>query len=374
MFAKNLGQRTTTLITISQPRAASTNVLIALAAANAVTVSTLYWGQALVWRAIDEFGPSATISLMPGATLIGYAAGVAGLAAIAGDLTDPRNLGRQFLLLVAALCGAALAPTPVMLTGACLLIGVGCALTQRLLCCATTAVAPEHRAQTIGWIIAAGLCGIVLARAFGPAAADFLGWRPVFAMDAVLAGLAGAAATTVSARLYRRSAGMQPMPLPKATSLWRGEVTLRRAALQQAVVFAVFNMGWAVFPRIAQGGGALPALSMGIVALLGASAALVSGRFCARWNTAGVARAGFAAVSVASVAVALGLRMPLWCYLGMGLLDAGTQVSLVANQARAQALASTPAMRGRLAAIVTTIGFVGGAAGSAIGNLLIRSM
>jgi hypothetical protein len=77
------------------------------------------------------------------------------------------------------------------------------------------------------------------------------------------------------------------------------------------------------------------------------------------------------AVSVAGVAVMLGLKAPFYCYAGMGLLDAGTQVALVANQTRAQALASSPAMRGRLAAIVTTIGFVGGALGSAIGNLVV---
>ena len=349
-------------------------MLIALALANGVTVSTLYWGQALLGRALEEFGPSATISLMPGASLIGYAGGVAALAAFAPDLTDPKGFGRHFLLLVAALCVASVTPSPFTLTVACVMIGVGCSLTQRLLCCATNAVAPERRAQMIGWIIAAGLCGLVLARACGPAAADYLGWRHVFAADAALAALTGLAATRISARLYRRSPGALPTPAPKATSLWRGLATLRRAALQQAVVFAVFNMGWAIFPRIAHGGGALPGLSMGVVALLGASAALLSGRFCARWNTAGVARAGFLAVSVAGIAVAFGLRMPVWCYLGMGLLDAGTQVSLVANQARAQALASSPAMRGRLGAIVTTIGFVGGAAGSAIGNIVIGTV
>ena len=69
------------------------------------------------------------ISLMPAATLVGYASGVAGLAALAGDLSNPRNLGRQFLLLVAALSAAAVAPTPFVLTASCLLIGIGCALT-----------------------------------------------------------------------------------------------------------------------------------------------------------------------------------------------------------------------------------------------------
>jgi hypothetical protein len=43
-------------------------------------------------------------------------------------------------------------------------------------------------------------------------------------------------------------------------------------------------------------------------------------------------------------------------------------MSLVANQAQAQRLATSPAMRGRVAAIVTTIGFAAGALGAAIGN------
>lgn len=362
------------MMTISRPCLSARHGLVALALANAVTVSTLYWGQALVWRALDEFGPSSAVNLMPGATLIGYAAGVAGLAGFGGDLSSATNLGKHFLLLIAALCAAAMAPTPHLLTAACLLIGVGCALTQRLLCCATSLVSPERRAQTIGWIIAAGLCGIVLTRALGPAAADRFGWRDVFVIDALLATIAGLATILVAARVRRLPDGASSLPVPGATLLWRGQATLRQAALQQAVVFAAFNMGWAVFPRIAHGEGAVPSLAMGVVALLGAGAALLSGRVCTQRNTAGVARAGFAAVSVASIAVGFGIRMPVWCYLGMGLLDVGTQVSLVANQARVQALASNPAIRGRLTAMVTTIGFVGGAAGSAIGNLLLKGV
>ena len=285
-------------MTISRPCLSARHGLVALALANAVTVSTLYWGQALVWRALDEFGPSSAVNLMPGATLIGYAAGVAGLAGFGGDLSSATNLGKHFLLLIAALCAAAMAPTPHLLTAACLLIGVGCALTQRLLCCATSLVSPERRAQTIGWIIAAGLCGIVLTRALGPAAADRFGWRDVFVIDALLATIAGLATILVAARVRRLPDGASSLPVPGATLLWRGQATLRQAALQQAVVFAAFNMGWAVFPRIAHGEGAVPSLAMGVVALLGAGAALLSGRVCTQRNTAGVARAGFAAVSV----------------------------------------------------------------------------
>ncbi len=56
----------------------------------------------------------------------------------------------------------------------------------------------------------------------------------------------------------------------------------------------------------------------------------------------------------------------------MILLEFGTQVALVANQARAQAAAPTVLVRGRLAAVMTTIAVGGGAAGAAIGNLMLR--
>ena len=350
-------------------RPALAGLLVPLALANGVTVSTLYWGQAVVSRAVAEFGPSALISLMPGATLFGYAAGVALLAGLAGDLTAPRGMGGQFALLVVALCAAATGRAALVLTISCLFIGLGCSLTQRLLTVGTTAVAPEKRAQTIGWIIAAGLCGIVIARAVVPALSDRIGWRGVFWIDAAMAGFSGLAGTVVSSLVYRQSHGANGPKSPRAAALWRGEATLRRAALQQAAVFAAFNMGWAVFPRLV-GAGPRASITMGLVALLGAGAALVSGRVCGRVGPGRVARAGLIAVAVAAVALVLGRNVQVWVYFAMGALDSGTQVALVANQARAQALAATPAMRGRLAAIVTTIGFAGGAAGSAIGNLL----
>ena len=62
--------------------------------------------------------------------------------------------------------------------------------------------------------------------------------------------------------------------------------------------------------------------------------------------------------------------MPCLTYTVMTLLEIGTQTALVANQAQAQAEATSSAMRGRIEAFVTTIGFSAGAAGAAIGNAL----
>ena len=319
--------------------------------------------------AAAEFGPSTAVLLMPGATLVGYAVGVGLSASIARDLTAPRGLALHLLFLAASLCLAAWAWTPLLEVTACLLIGLGCSLTQRLLAAATSAVPNSRRAQAIGWIIAAGLCGIVVARLGFPAAAT-LGRRPLLLTDACLIALSGCAClrgidwsamTSTNARTER------PEPV---WSLWRRLRALRRAALQQAAVFAAYNLGWALYPPVAAAQGPdIAAIAMGIVASLGAVAALVSGRLCARRDPADIANSGFIAILISGGLAVVAGRLPHSWEAEMALLDIGTQVALVANQARAQSSVTTPAARGRVAAIVTTLGFIGGAGGAAVGNL-----
>ena len=355
---------------LSRPCVAAERVLLPLIFCNGVTVSTLYSAQSVIGHAAAEFGPSSALQLMPGATLAGYAVGVALLAALCRDLTSPRGLLLHSLLLGVSLCAVATAPAPAIAAGSCLFVGLGCSLTQRLLACATSAVPSQDRARTIGSIVAAGLVGILLARALVPIASASLGWRSIFLLSAFAAAACGTVAAWALAGGDIRPT-LSDAPLPTALSLWRREIVLRRAALQQAVVFAAFNMGWALFPRLLAAGGSGPHLAPGIVAALGACSAIIAGRVCSAWHPSAVARAGLAIVALAALAFALTGARTTGCSIEMALLDMGTQVALVANQARAQAIASSPAMRGRLAAIVTTIGFAGGAIGAAIGNMLV---
>ena len=109
---------------------------------------------------------------------------------------------------------------------------------------------------------------------------------------------------------------------------------------------------------------------MGAVASLGAVAALTAGWLCRHQAPSKVALAGFGAVALAAISALCISGIGPMAYAVMTLLDTGTQTALVANQAQAQARATSSAMRGRIAAIVTTIGFSAGAAGAAIGNAL----
>ena len=348
----------------------SLRLLAPLSLANGVAVSTLYVNQGLLSRVGEDFGVSAQSLPLPAATLLGYALGVAGLAAFARDLADQRVLAAHHIGLVAALCMAAAAFSPAMLVAACFLVGVGCALTQRLLCCATQAASSRHRARNIGVVVAAGLCGIILARACGPELAAVLGWRGVFWANAVLAALAGLGSWAALARSRLPLLDESPVPVPTVAALWKEYAMLRSSAVQHAAMFAAFNMAWVAFPLTVSGIGGRPAALIAVVALLGAGAAFMSGRCCGKFGPARVASVGIAAIAFSGAAWALGEQTSISCYVWMALIDGGTQVALVANQTRVQSLVSTAPARGRLAAILTTVGFAGGAVGSAIGQLL----
>ena len=354
------------------PRSSTVPFLAALLLLNGTAVSTLYWAQSVAGLARSDLGDSFWVNLMPSAALVGYAIGVAVLAAVARDLTTPNGIGLHALLLGVGASAAAVAPAPPAVTAACLLIGFGCSLTQRALACATSAVPASQRAPVIGYIIGSGLIGIVVARAFVPAASEALGWRTMFILDAALICTIGlvVAITAQRSKRHEWDKDQAPGPLPSALCLWRREPVLRRAALQQACVFAAFNGGWAVFPRVLAHAGVAGALPMGAVASLGAAAAVTAGWLCRQRAPSKVAFAGFGAVALAAVS-ALCIRETSSMTLMMMLLEVGTQTALVANQAQAQARATSSAMRGRIAAIVTTIGFSAGAAGAAIGGALL---
>ena len=89
------------------PRIYTVPLLIALLLLKGTTVSTLYCAQSVAGLLRSDLGASLWISLMPSAALVGYAIGVAILAAVARDLTAASGIGLHALVLGVGLSAAA---------------------------------------------------------------------------------------------------------------------------------------------------------------------------------------------------------------------------------------------------------------------------
>jgi predicted MFS family arabinose efflux permease len=286
------------------------------------------------------------------------------LIAFGPSLGGRFSIERHLVCLALALGVAGAAPGVGVLAFGSLFIGAGAAVAQRLLATAAQVAGPAASGTAIGRVVACALIAVLGVKLFGAGLAQAVGWRQVFYL---------AIAAVMLANLF--SAVSRPAEAPRSAapasetiaSLWRSSALLRRATLQQAALFAAFNAAWMIaLVQVQPGERAAAVIGGGCAGLV---AAMVAGRFSDRGNRGDVALMGavallLAAAVVLPVAYGLGAGWARTALLlvGMGMVDGGLQIALVANQARVQAL--RPAMRSRLAATLTVYGSLGGALGA----------
>ena len=338
-----------------------TPLLVATCLTNLVAVASIYTTQAMMPMIREDLGSGPLARAMPGLTLLGYALGVGGMALASRSLVERGRFGAHALVLVAGLIAIATSTTDYAAALGCLVLGVGCSITQRLLMIATTTNGPARRSEVIGMVIACGLTGIVISRAWVVNIGAIYGWRTTMLGAAALAA---AFATLACALTARREPTRARRPKTIA-AVMRQHAGLRRACVQQACMFAAYNAGWAILPSLV----ATTSDARAVIAALGATSALAAGRASRHGNPAEVARIGMTATACAAAALAL-VGHGMAAIAAMAALDVGTQIALVANQTRAQSLEQDVGDRGRLAAAVTSTGFMGGALGALVANLL----
>ncbi len=345
----------------------------ALAVTNASTVAVLYWNQSIIREVTQTFPSSYLVSLVPSLTLAGYAAGVAVVAF--GPMPRARlSVERHLALLAVALIAASLAWSLPCLAIASFLVGCGAAAAPRLLASAAQLVKPAEAGKAIGQVVCGSLGAILCIRLCGGALAHLIGWRLVFMMAAlIILGLALMIFATGALRVAASSETAFPSSLAR---LWRSHPLLRRAAIQQAALFAAYNASWMLVLV------ELPVEERSLVVIGGSCAgilaALLAGWLSDKPCQHRLAQAGAAAIFLAGSVVlpaayvsSPGRLQVMFLVAGMALVDAGLQLALVANQRRSQALEACS--RPRLAATLTVCGFLGGAIGAGVGQVLCQA-
>ena len=346
-----------------------------LAVACGLAVANIYYAQPLLGALARSFGVGeGSAALVVTLTQIGYAAGLLFLVPL-GDLLENKALATRVLVGTAiALAVAAAAPSLGVFLVAALAVGTTSVVVQVLVPVAAHFAPPGRQGAVVGRVMSGLLLGILLARTVSSLVAAAFGWRTVYAVSAGL--------MVVLTVVLRR---MLPQRRPAATvryggllrsmgQLLRTEPVLRRRAVYQSAMFAVFSAFWTSITYELQQHHHLSQTGVGLFALVGAggaAAAPVAGWLGDHGHNRVATGAAITLGSAMMALAAAGASSLVVLAVAGVLLDLAVQSTHVLGQRAIYA--ARPDARARMNGVYMTSIFVAGAIGSAVSGALYSS-
>jgi predicted MFS family arabinose efflux permease len=349
-----------------------TPAMVALfAVACGVSVASLYYAQPLLPEISRGFTVgSGTAGLIVTAAQIGYGIGLALIVPL-GDILIRRRLIPGILVLAAlALVAASAAPDIDFLIAAVAVAGVCSVSAQILVPFAASLASDDQRGRVVGTVMSGLLIGILAARTVSGLVGEYVGWRAMYGIAAVLMVALALALKELLPRSEPEHSGMSYLGLLRSIGgLLRDEPVLRQSCLFGAMGFGAFSAFWTTLAFHLAGppfGYPIGVVGLfGLVGVVGALAAPLAGRFADRRSARWAIGAGLTCVLLAYV-VLYGAGGTLWGLVaGVILLDLGVQSAHISNQSRIYAI--RPKARTRMNTAYMVASFVGGAAGSYAG-------
>ncbi|MBT2534536.1 MFS transporter [Arthrobacter sp. ISL-48] len=346
---------------------------ITFAIAGGLAVGNLYWAQPL----IEEIARSLDVSSAGAASLvtvtqIGYALGIFLIVPL-GDVLNRRKMIPLILGLSAiALIGAAVAPTFSLLLAALGGVGLTTVSAQLLTPLASELAAPEQRGRVLGTIASGALIGILLSRTISGAVAEFVGWRAIYVLAAILTVALAVVLLFMIPQLEKRPATNYFRLLGSVFTTVAQHRAARPTILISAAVFSVFSLFWTSLTYLLSA----PPFSFtvgqiglfGLAGLAGAVAARRAGSFHDRGWSVPASGVALTLLAVSFVGAWLAQSSVIALVVVVIVLDLAAQTTLVLGQTR---LLSLPGQnRSRLNTAFVVSNFLGGAIGSALAGPL----
>lgn len=364
---------------VASAPALPTSLVLLLATGAGLAVASLYYSQPMLGVLSADIGASTRATgFVPTLTQLGYALGILFLAPL-GDRYDRRRI---ILVKAAVLCAALLlagaAPSVGTLLAASLVIGLSATMAQDIVPAAATLAPDTSRGKVVGTVMTGLLLGILLSRVVSGFVAEHYGWRAMFVAASASIAVIAAAAWRGLPRFKATTHVSYGALLGSLGQLWKRHGGLRRAGWSQGLLSVGFSAFWSTLAVMLHGQpfhlGAAAAGAFGLAGAAGALAAPIAGRMADRRGPEVVTRlgAGLVVVSFASMFLTPFMlpHAQLWLLVASAIgFDLGIQATLIAHQTIVYSI--DPGARSRLNAVLFTCMFVGMAAGSALGALLL---
>jgi predicted MFS family arabinose efflux permease len=348
-------------------------LVLLLAVTAGVAVASNYYAQPLLATISHQLNASRrTTSLLVTASQIGYALGLAAIVPL-GDLLERRRLITGLLSISAiGLLAAAFSPNLAVLAIASLIVGVTSVVAQVAVPLSASLAAEHERGLVVGTVMSGLLIGMLSARTFAGFVADFLGWRAIYVLAALLVFGLVCVLRRELPESREKDVSSYAQLMKTVWHLMRTDRVLQYRSIYGACVFAGFSAFWttAAFLLSAppyQYTAKIIGL-FGLVAISGVIASPVAGRLADR-GWARFQTGAFLLCTLASwLPIALGANHLVWLVFGIILMDFGVHGTQITNQSEIYRL--NPGARSRLTTAYMTTYFIGGAVGSQAGAMM----
>jgi predicted MFS family arabinose efflux permease len=344
-----------------------TQVLI-MAVTTGICVANVYYSQPIL-GAIAE---GTRLSLeeagrLPVLSQAGYGIGLFFLTPI-GDRMDRKRLILILqLLLIGSLILLAFVHSLPLLYVCSLLIGVFSVVAQVILPMAASLVT-ENRGKIVSIIFTGLLTGILVARVYSGFIAEWLGWRYVYGISAVLVGISAILMQTDFPSTTERFAGTYAKLLGSTLQQFKRFSLLRIAAITGALAFGTLSTFWITLSLRLSGApfnyGVARIGLFGLLAAASAMAAPLFGKMADKSKPANTLLITTLLIFAGVACLRLAPDSIIPVFLAVILLDIGVQATQVTNIALIYTLDASA--NSRINTVYMTSYFIGGSVGAGL--------
>lgn len=334
-----------------------------------LVVANNYYNQPLLSLIAKDFKVSESqISTIAVLTQIGYAFGLLFIIPLGDLLRRKRMILIDFVFITASLLGMYFAPSVTWLFPLSFLIGFTSVIPQVFVPMAAELAEPENKAQAVGMVMSGLLVGILLSRVFSGFIGEYLGWRDVYLIGAVLMVLLWIAIYIFLPEIPPNFKGTYSGLMKSIVDLVKSQPQLRLASFRGATGFAAFSAFWTTLVFHLEEApffvGSDVAGAFGLVGAVGALAAALVGKVSRLLSISRIIL-----YSILTMLVAWGFfyqfGLTYWgLIVGVILIDLGLQAMHVSNQTIIFGLDAKAG--NRVNTVYMTSYFIGGSLGTFI--------
>ncbi len=342
-------------------------ILWTLAIVAGITIANQYYNQPLlnlIRHDLGETGFRTNVITMMAQT--GYAIGLFFIVPL-GDLCHRKKIiFTNFTLLVFSLFAIGMASNIQVIWAASLVIGGCSVIPQIFVPIASQFSRPEYKSRNVGIVMSGLLTGILASRVVSGFVGDWLGWRAMYLIAAVMMIACAVVTLRFLPDIRPNFQGTYGNLMRSLVPLVKDYPALGICSLRAALAFGSFLAVWASLAfKMAQAPFYADSDTVGILGLCGIAGALTAsavGQYVSRFGLRNFNYIGDSLILLAWGLLWLGGDTYSGMIAGIIIIDIGIQCIQLSNQASVMQL--NPRASNRVNTVFMTIFFIGGTLGT----------